>query len=165
MIAYAFLPGLFSLSLASALVGGVFLTFSDFVMRSLAAAPAAAGIESMQLINRKVYRSVFMVLLMSILPAAALASLASWTLLGSGIAGWVIAGTVAYAIGVMGVTIRGNVPMNMRLDAMPVADAATSTYWTHYVSSWTGWNHVRVLASILASIAFAMAAMQIATTL
>ena len=51
-------------AVACALVAGVFLTFSDFVMRSLAGAKTAAGIESMQVINREVYRSVFIVLLL-----------------------------------------------------------------------------------------------------
>ena len=49
--------------IAYALVAGVFLTFSDFVMRSLAATQPAGGIEAMQLINRKVFRTLFMVLL------------------------------------------------------------------------------------------------------
>ena len=49
---------------ASAIVAGVFLTFSDFVMQSLAAANPAGGIQSMQIINRKVFKTVFMVLLL-----------------------------------------------------------------------------------------------------
>ena len=49
--------------IAFALVAGVFLTFSDFVMRSLAATQPAGGIEAMQQINRKVFRTLFMVLL------------------------------------------------------------------------------------------------------
>ena len=50
--------------IACVLVSGVFLTFSDFVMKSLAAANPVGGIESMQIINRKVFKSVFMVLLL-----------------------------------------------------------------------------------------------------
>ena len=46
------------------LVAGVFLTFSDFVMKSLAASRPASGIESMQIINRKVFKTVFMALLL-----------------------------------------------------------------------------------------------------
>ena len=50
--------------LACGLVAGVFLTFSDFVMKSLAASPPAGAIEAMQVINRKVYRTLFMALLL-----------------------------------------------------------------------------------------------------
>ena len=57
-------------SIAAGLVAGVFLTFSDFVMRSLGASAPAAGMEAMQQINRKVYRSVFMVLLLGLVPVS-----------------------------------------------------------------------------------------------
>ena len=64
--------GLVALALAAALVAGVFLTFSDFVMPSLFAAAPSAGTEAMQIINRKVYRSIFMVLLIGLIPVSAL---------------------------------------------------------------------------------------------
>ena len=48
--------------IATGLVAGVFLTFSDFVMRSLSASEAIAGAEAMQEINRKVYGSIFLTL-------------------------------------------------------------------------------------------------------
>lgn len=40
---------------AYGLVAGVFLTFSDFVMRSLGAVTPASGIAAIQSINRRVY--------------------------------------------------------------------------------------------------------------
>lgn len=45
--------------IACAVVGGVFLTFSDFLMRSLERSDPVAGIEVMQRINREVMRTVF----------------------------------------------------------------------------------------------------------
>ncbi|MCR9136788.1 MAG: hypothetical protein NXI27_12375 [Alphaproteobacteria bacterium] len=48
--------------LAYAFVGGVFLAFSDFLMRSLAMTGGHGGVEAMQLINREVFRWVFMAL-------------------------------------------------------------------------------------------------------
>jgi uncharacterized membrane protein len=50
--------------IACGLVSGVFLTFSDFVMRSSGGAKVAAGVEVMQIINREVFRTVFMFLLL-----------------------------------------------------------------------------------------------------
>ena len=49
-----------SIALVSAVVGGVFLSFSDFIMRGLALARPAGGIEAMQQINRTVLRSIFL---------------------------------------------------------------------------------------------------------
>src|SRR6056297_1722600 len=45
--------------LAYALVGGVFLAFSDFIMRSLSLTRGIGGVEAMQVINREVFRWVF----------------------------------------------------------------------------------------------------------
>lgn len=47
------------LALWSALVGGVFKAFSEFIMAGLLRAEPAAGIESMQWINRTVLRTEF----------------------------------------------------------------------------------------------------------
>ena len=58
--------------LLMALVAGVFLAFSDFVMRSLSDASPRAGIEAMQIINRKVYSSVFLVWLLGLAPVSAI---------------------------------------------------------------------------------------------
>ncbi|MBN35194.1 MAG: hypothetical protein CMM46_10550 [Rhodospirillaceae bacterium] len=50
-------------ALAGGLVAGLFLIFSDFMMRALRLATPAAGIEVMQTLNREIYRSATMVLL------------------------------------------------------------------------------------------------------
>jgi uncharacterized membrane protein len=62
--------------LAVALVAGVFLGFSDFIMRGLAQAPASQGAAGMVGLNRTVYRSVFMVLFLGLVPVSG--TLASW---------------------------------------------------------------------------------------
>ena len=48
--------------LAYALLGGVFLAYSDFIMRSLSLTRGAGGVEAMQIINREVFRWMFMTL-------------------------------------------------------------------------------------------------------
>ncbi|WP_238367365.1 DUF1772 domain-containing protein [Mesobacterium pallidum] len=147
-------------ALAAALVAGVFLTFSDFVMRGLAGSAPEAGAEAMQQINRVVYRSVFMVLLIGLVPVSlALAVTGIW--LGGPAGAWMIAGAVSYALGVMAVTGRGNVPMNQVLDRMPLAQAAEG-YWQGYARRWTRLNHLRTLASALTAACWLVAAQGLA---
>ena len=50
--------------LAYALLAGVFLAFSDFIMRALSRTSGIGGPEAMQLINREVFRWIFMTLFM-----------------------------------------------------------------------------------------------------
>ena len=141
-------------AIGSGLVAGVFLTFSDFVMRSLITARPAGGIEAMQIINRKVYGSVFLTLFMAMAPvSAALAVYASLALDGAA-AIWIVAGAAVYVIGVFLVTILFNVPMNKRLDRMDHAAGTTVDYWRVYGAVWTRWNHVRTIGSLAASICF-----------
>lgn len=106
------------LALAAALVAGVFLTFSDFVMPSLFAAAPAAGTEAMQIINRKVYRSIFMVLLIGLIPVSAAIAIAAF-LLDLRASQWLIAAGLLYFFGVFLASAVGNIPMNKRLEAMP----------------------------------------------
>lgn len=136
------------------LVAGVFLAFSDFVMKSLYAASPAGGVEAMQMINRKVYGSIFLTLLIAM--AVASVGLALYAALGmtGPPAVWIIAGCTLYAIGVFLVTVVFNVPMNQRLDAMNHASVETAAYWSTYATSWTLWNHVRTFASAGAAICF-----------
>ncbi|MBR9651785.1 DUF1772 domain-containing protein [Thalassovita aquimarina] len=149
-------------ALAAGLVAGVFLAFSDFIMISLSASKPAAGTEAMQVINREVYRSVFMVLLVGLAPASAAMALYGYLYLPGSAAGWLIAGAGIYFVGVMLATRFGNVPMNMRLEAMPQAGAAAQGYWPDYVRGWVAWNHLRTLASFGTMACYVIAAVQLA---
>jgi len=143
--------------IAYALVAGVFLTFSDFVMRSLAATNPVGGIEAMQQINRKVFRTLFMVLLIGMaIVSPLMAGFAIWQ--GSGPADvWIIAAAVTYVVGTFGVTVVFNVPMNERLDRMEHDSAVAAAYWHRYVPAWSFWNTVRTIASAVSAVFMLMA--------
>jgi hypothetical protein len=52
--------------MAYAAIGGIFLAFSDFIMRSFDLVRNQAGIETMQVLNVEIMRSIFMVLFMGL---------------------------------------------------------------------------------------------------
>ena len=87
-------------------------------MKSLFPAGPASGIETMQLINRKVYGSVFMALLIAMLVISVALVPYAVVYMTSPAVAWIISGCVLYVIGVFIVTVAFNVPMNQRLDAM-----------------------------------------------
>ena len=149
-------------SIAAGLVAGVFLTFSDFVMRSLGASAPAAGMEAMQQINRKVYRSVFMVLLLGLVPVSLAIAVYAAVSGGSAASAWLIAGATLYLLGVFGVTAAGNVPMNKKLDALGLTGSAALGYWARYERNWTRLNHVRTVASAGSAMCFLVGALLIA---
>jgi uncharacterized membrane protein len=138
--------------LAYALIAGVFLAFSDFIMRSLALTGGDGGVEAMQVINREVFRWIFMALFLGM--AAASLGIAGYgaTNLAHPSGALILAASLVYLIGCFGVTVFFNVPMNEALAAMDSAEGATRDYWLQsYVPRWTFWNSVRTGAATLAS--------------
>lgn len=133
--------------LAYALVGGVFLAFSDFIMRSLALTRGHAGVEAMQVINREVFRWVFMALFLGMAAVSlVIAGYGAFWLSGPAGALIMMAGLV-YLVGCFGVTVFFNVPMNKALAGMDISLESTRDYWLRtYVPRWTFWNSVRTVA-------------------
>lgn len=138
--------------LSYALVGGVFLAFSDFIMRSLAHTGGHGGVEAMQVINREVFRWVFMTLFLGMAAVSVLvAAYGGFGLNGPSGTLIMLAGLV-YLIGCFGVTVVFNVPMNEALAGMEMVSDTTRDYWLNtYVPRWTFWNSVRTIACALAA--------------
>lgn len=141
---------------------GFFLTFSDFLMRSLRMAPVHAGVEVMQIINREVWKSFTILLLWGTLGLTLL-------VVGAGAATSVsqrpltliAAGTTLYFVGVLVVSYARNLPMNAHLEGMDASGTTASAYWrTEYVERWVRWNWVRAFASGGAATCFLLALLQ-----
>jgi uncharacterized membrane protein len=66
---------------------------------------------------------------------------------------WLLAGSVLYLVGLIGVTRRYNIPRNNALAAADPADPDSEALWRRYVTEWTRWNHVRTVAGIAATAA------------
>ena len=138
--------------LAYAMVGGVFLAFSDFIMRALANTSGQGGVEAMQVINREVFRWLFMALFLGLTPVSLLIAGYGVTSL-PGLAGSLIAlSGVVYLLGCFAVTVLFNVPMNEALSSLDTGASTTRSYWQGtYVPRWTFWNSVRATACAVAS--------------
>ncbi len=136
--------------LAFAILAGVFLAFSDFIMRALGAVPG--GAEAMQSINRAVFRYVFMALFLGMAPVSLLIAVYGATNLSMpGAVLTALAGAV-YLLAGFGVTVVFNVPMNQALAGMDTTSPEAQAYWADaYLPRWTAWNSVRAVACAVAS--------------
>ena len=138
-------------AIACAAMGGVFFAFSSFVMQGLKALPSAQGITAMQSINVTAVTPIFMTALFGT-AAACLALLVSaaieWR---DTVGGYLIAGSLSYLVGTIGVTIAFNVPLNNALAAADPSSADTQLLWMKYLQSWTAWNHVRAMSGLVAA--------------
>ncbi|MDJ0993876.1 MAG: DUF1772 domain-containing protein [Dinoroseobacter sp.] len=138
--------------LAYALVAGVFLAFSDFIMRSLAITGGVGGVEAMQAINREVFRWIFMTLFLGMAGLSLFIAGYSWVELNGPAGMLIFVSALVYLIGCFGVTVIFNVPMNQALAGMELSSEATRDYWLQtYVPRWTFWNSVRTGAAALSA--------------
>jgi len=148
---------------ASGVVAGVFLTFSDFVMRSLGKTATAGGIEVMQIINREVFRTVFMVLLLGMSAISVFLIGYAYLNLSGSASTLIIAGGGLYFVGVFMVSLVFNVPMNQRLDGMDYNSEQASTYWSRvYLPRWTFWNYIRATTAAASAICLLAALQELA---
>jgi uncharacterized membrane protein len=142
----------FAAAIGSGVVGGIFYGFSSFIMGALGRLPAEQGAAAMRSINIVVLNPAFLAFFMG--TALVCLVLAGGSLFWfDGLKGkLILAAALSYGVGCFGVTMFGNVPLNNQLAAGDVAQAAT--LWPRYLEVWTQWNHLRTLASVLASALF-----------
>ena len=139
-------------ALGSLLISGVFLAFSSFVMAALQSLSAKEAISAMNAINVTVINPLFMTIFLGtgILAILVIVSLIAHPTDHRSV--WAILGSLVYLLGSIGVTMALNVPLNNALAVGNPDSGAAAELWQHYASSWTFWNHVRCLASLLAGI-------------
>lgn len=139
------------LVMMTGLGAGVFLAFSDFLMRGLQRADTGAS--AMIAINQVILRSIFLTGFMLTTPGAI--ALAIWAPDGvtDEVRALIGVGALVYGVWVFGLTMVRNVPMNKQLDR----SGGEPAVWGRYLRVWTRWNHVRSVGAILAFGLFVMA--------
>lgn len=144
-------------ALACALMGGIFFAFSSFIMPALSRISIEEGIHAMQRINVDVYHWTFMPAFFLTPIACMVTAVQTFRTAHSDAAVYAIIGCAVYVVGNFVVTAAGNVPLNNALAAVDASTADASRVWSHYVSTWTRWNHVRTVASMFAAASFLVA--------
>lgn len=144
-------------ALGAALVSGIFLAFSTFVMQALANLPAPQGIAAMQQINITVLNRLFFSAFFGT------AFTAGITLIG-GVAGsetpggvLLAAGGLLHLAGCILVTMLFNVPLNKALARLDPESEEGARVWQDYLTRWTAWNHVRTGLSLVSGAVLAFA--------
>lgn len=130
----------------SGIVAGLFFIFSFSVMSALALMPKKDGMLVMQHINNTILNPAFFTAFLGTAVACVvLAVYAIWQQPPN--AGWLLAGSLAYLIGAFGVTMVGNVPLNLKLDTLDATSQQGQAFWVTYQTRWLLWNHLRTVIS------------------
>jgi len=141
-------PGLLWFSaVGCGLLAGLYFAFSAFIMSSLGRIDQASGIAAMNAINVTIVRSLFMPIFLGTTLASLILVVMALLRRDEPGAAMILAGGVLYVVGMTGVTMACNVPLNDALAAVDPSTHEAATLWSRYLKDWTLWNHVRTVAS------------------
>jgi uncharacterized membrane protein len=150
-------------ALTAALTAGLFFAWATSVVPGLGKLDDAGYLSAMQSINREIQNPLFFSCFIGaalLLPIAAFLSYSS----PPGTRFWLlVAASVVYIIGVFGVTIAGNVPLNDMLDALDLkaADAfQLAAARETFEAKWNGLNLVRTWMAVVALVLVLFALMR-----
>ena len=139
-------------ALSSGLIAGVYFAFSAFIMQAFDKIGTTQSIAAMNSINETILRSLFMPLFFGstlISVFLIIVALVNWDEAGSGLT--LIAGAI-YFIGMFVCTAVFNVPLNNILAKTDPNSSNARQVWSHYLSNWTKWNHLRTVSSLVTCI-------------
>lgn len=147
-------------TLLTALIAGLFYSWSCSVIPGVARLSDEGYLNAMQAMNRAILNPLFFA---SFLGAALVLPVCTWQQVqafGFSRGGLVVGATVTYWIGVMGVTMLGNVPLNNMLDGLDMSSASAekmSQLRTAFERPWIQLHQIRTVASVLALVLMILA--------
>ncbi|MDN3693532.1 DUF1772 domain-containing protein [Chryseobacterium tructae] len=137
----------------TALIAGLFYAYSCSVVLGLGKLNDIEYLKAMQNINREILNPVFF---MSFMGTAILLPVSAFMLRGEQPAFiFLLLATLAYIIGVFGVTVIGNVPMNDQLDQFDISGSTTEAIKQmrdNFENRWNFLNNIRTVFSVISII-------------
>ncbi len=142
---------LFLTVLFTALIAGLFFAWEVSVIVGLKKVSNRSFVETMWHINRRIQNPAFLTVFMGV--ALLLPLCTYWNFDPEDSASyWLLVSALCYLLGVMAVTIFGNVPLNNQLDQIDLEKADDETYSKarqNYERPWNGFNRIRTVFAIL----------------
>lgn len=134
----------------TALIAGLFYAYSCSVVPGLGKLSDTEYLKSMQSINREILNPVFF---MSFMGTAVLLPVTTFLFRGEhpGFL-FLLLASVAYLIGVFGVTVVGNVPLNDMLDRFDISNSTTEAVKQmreSFENRWNLLNNIRTVFSVI----------------
>lgn len=134
----------------TALIAGLFYSYSCSVVLGLGKLTDVEYLKAMQNINREILNPLFFI---SFIGTAVLLPLSTFVFRGhQPVFIFLLLATLAYLIGVFGVTVGGNVPMNDILDKFDISTSTTEAIKqmrATFENRWNFLNNIRTLFSLI----------------
>ncbi|WP_119079803.1 anthrone oxygenase family protein [Chitinophaga alhagiae] len=140
-------------AITTALMAGLFYAYSFSVSPGLGRLADAEYIRAMQHINRAILNPVFFLGFMGTLLLLPLSTYLQYSQPVTVRFWCLLAATLVYAIGVFGVTMAVNVPLNEALNTFNTQSASLSEIAAHragFEARWNSFNNVRTFCAVAA---------------
>jgi len=152
----AFVVGVVLSVTAAAAAAGAALAFSSFIVPALHGLPAHEAVQAKQHITLSVMPPAFWLVLVGTAVYATKLVVVDVITRGWRASPWLVLGAVFYVVGVVGVTLFGTMPLEAWLAGLD-SSALPVDAWISYATAWAGFNNVRLLAALFASLFFVVA--------
>lgn len=139
-------------TLFSGLMAGLFYAWSISVTPGLAKINDLSYLQAFQSMNRAILNPLFFVVFFGLAVLLPVLSYLSFQNSISNQFWYVLAATILYFVGIMGVTIGGNVPLNNALEALQIelmTPEQMDEFRKGFESKWNRLNHIRTISSFI----------------
>lgn len=139
-------------TVVAGLMAGLFFAFSYSVVPGLGKLPDAEYIRAFQHINKAIQNPVFLMLFMGVLLLLPLSTYLHYRQPVTPRFWLLLCATLVYFIGVFGVTVAGNIPLNNAIEVFTLNSASTDSITAQRIAfegKWNNLNMVRTIASTL----------------
>lgn len=140
---------LWSTTVTTALIAGLLYAYSCSVNPGLNRLPDASYLAAMQSINREIQNPVFF---LSFMGSLVLLPLSTWMLHSQPVSArfWLLLlATIVYGVGVFGVTVAGNVPLNEALNGIELTTATPTNLADCRRAFEQPWNQLHRIRTVL----------------
>lgn len=142
-------------AIVSGLIAGLLYSYACSVNLGLGKLPDKEYLGAMQSINKEIVNPIFLLSFLGTMILLPVISFMNYTVPVSGRFQYLLFATIVYAIGVLGITFFGNIPLNnslatFNLDSSSISELAK--FRSHFESPWNRLHFIRTVASVLSFI-------------
>ena len=118
-------------------------------MKAFSKIETAQSVAAMNSINEVILRSLFMPVFFGSSIISFLLVVVAFVYWGEADAGLALIAGMVYIVGMFACTVVFNVPLNNALARLGPDSNNAQQIWSRYLSSWTKWNHLRTVCSLI----------------
>ena len=143
-------------TLSSGLMAGLFYAWSISVTPGLAKMNDENYLQAFQSMNRAIQNPAFFIFFFGLVVLLPLLSYLHYQSPADAKFWYIISATVFYLIGIMAVTIFGNVPMNNTLEALQIESMEPDKMASFRLGFESKWNKLNMIRTICSSLSFVL---------